>query len=622
MESKKVINITDKEILNKQYKYAGIENLEIEEGVETIGEEAFSNNKITKLKLPKSIKKVGDYAFAFNKVKELTFYNTGIKFGLKCFCCTKECYYGYVNECCQGDIVYEDYSPISKVTIIDGNYKSFIDIIDCIFPDLFEIINGYNIFRFVREINIVNDNISLDDIKKISESALKHPNIKVNIFRNNTLIFTNQTLSVYGEQTNDETIDIENLDVNVIKKKLDEIENKIKNLDPNTKKSIVDEVKLLIKEYQSQLQCLKPQLKSKISVDLNFDFNSFESLDQKLINSLDQIINNLNKKESVLSLSEKINKYQSILQGKEIIGNDDKLKKIKTIVELSEYLNDFKFLNRLCFLLDKIQVAITNNLKDNDTFISKNNDLESLLKKLEEMFIYIDKLIPYFELLKCFDKVGTSELTNEIKEIDIVLSNFNSDLKDEISQKISILKNKYRCIIKDNIKRIVNNKNDIMAAREIELNFRKELHPILVIMQTKIYSCIKVKDLERQILLADKLLHGECIKEKGEIIDLINDITTLANNLELGIDEKCLISDKIDNMLKSIIAHWINTLNTKDISDIVKQFDSEINLKNENLIIEIMIMRELYELKFFLENYAKETKEYNSKVKFLTLFSY
>ncbi len=191
MEKTLVVEGNVKEIERSKYSSMEIENLEIKEGVEIIGERAFFDNNIKKVSLPKSVKKVGDLAFMHNGVEELTFYNNGIEFGKKCFALETECYYGFVHENCPGEVCSEYYSPIQKLTIIDGDYKILSLIAWHKNPENYSL-RGCSLYNNVQEVNLVNDNINLYEVLKIKELANKYPYIRINIIRNNVLIFTNQ----------------------------------------------------------------------------------------------------------------------------------------------------------------------------------------------------------------------------------------------------------------------------------------------------------------------------------------------------------------------------------------------------------------------------------------------
>ena len=162
-----------------QYRSMGIESFEIEDDVAIIGRYAFFGNNIKKVYLPKSVKKVGDAAFMHNGVEELTFYNNGIEFGEECFSLMTEVVGDEYSS--EGFVTY---SPIKKLTIIDGDYEILFKILCTGY--------AYGIFSFVQQIKIVNNNISLLELLKMKRLALTHQNINIEIINKNISIFDNQ----------------------------------------------------------------------------------------------------------------------------------------------------------------------------------------------------------------------------------------------------------------------------------------------------------------------------------------------------------------------------------------------------------------------------------------------
>lgn len=74
----------------KKIKYgafcgSGISNLEIEEGVEQIGETAFAQMKLSVVVLPKSIKEIGSGAFAGNPISTVVIKSKDIKYDKNTF---------------------------------------------------------------------------------------------------------------------------------------------------------------------------------------------------------------------------------------------------------------------------------------------------------------------------------------------------------------------------------------------------------------------------------------------------------------------------------------------------------------------------------------------------------
>ena len=187
MEKTLVVEGNVIEIERSKYSSMEIENLEIKEGVIIIGERAFFGNNIKKVYLPKSVKKVGDAAFMHNGVEELTFHNNGIEFGEECFSLMREA--ENYEDCPSGFVTY---SPIQKLTIIDGDYVILFKILCTAY--------AHNLFSRVQQINIVNNNMGVFELTEIKELANKYPKIKINIIRNNVLIFTNQNDLLTEEQ--------------------------------------------------------------------------------------------------------------------------------------------------------------------------------------------------------------------------------------------------------------------------------------------------------------------------------------------------------------------------------------------------------------------------------------
>lgn len=568
----------EKKIKNFQYQNNNIDELILREGIEEIGENAFSDNNIRKILIPDSVKVIYENAFINNPVEELIYLAPVF----------------WIPHYLTRNLI--------KFTVNKGDY-------DYIY-DTFNIFSFFSPFENIKEINIINSELKLAEKLKIKKFfSKKFPNVKVNILKDDYIknfICKNQ-------------VKCDNLDEE-INNLLNKIKNMISSLDDSTKQLIEKRINELIKQYQNDISKNNPKFEiESSSLELELVPNTLESLRKNLIISLETIIQNLNTKSRILELSKKINEYQEyLLENKNVSDENDKyFYKIKIIIELTNNINNSNFIDKLNKLFEKIKVLITNNLKEDDIvkLTLENQDPEYLFKiQLDTIFDDIvslnNKIAPYIDLLNSLNEKGNSELANELKELDNILSNLSGKLKDELETKVMILKGKYRNITNENIEKIRKNKTDIIEAQEIELSFRKELYPILLKIKEKLPTLIKNKDLNNQINLADKLLCGKEVEANGGIIDLVRDIIGLLNSLDLSIDSNFIINNKIKVMLNSIITHWKDILTTKDTSDIVKEFDSSIGLTSENLIIEVMIMKELYEVKFALENYINDMLEY------------
>lgn len=549
-----------------------IENLILEEGLYQIGKYAFSRNNIRKLYLPKSVKYIGTGCFDKNPLKELVIHNTDI------------------------DIGANNFSEVEKITIIDGDYNSVVNLIikrdDCNFGN-------------VKIINIVNSELSFREKIKIKFLIRHYNNLFVNYLKEFDL---EEFLKPDSNKfTDNDDKEIEDL--------LDKIRKIIESLDFETKKLIEDKVNLLLKEYQKNILSLKPKYGlNNSNVNLTVGDKSFDTMRINLIVSLTIIIQNLNKQERLLEFLKKLNYYQEFIerQLKEDKQDDEILKKIKTIIEFSNSIKENKFKEKLKTLIEKTKQLISNNFHEEDIILTLKdddieNDFKENLNKIYEKMLSIYSIVyPYFGLLNSIEEKSDSELSNELKKIDTIFSSLPT--LDKLKNDYQQIKEKYIKIINDIILKLKKNEETIKT-KDIELNFRKELQIILEKLNKKIPIILNNQILISQITLAIKSLEEET-NENNWIIEFINEIRqTLKNDLiDYDIKEKVLFK------LKSILLKWLAKLSVEDLSEIVKNFDNKIGLENENLIIEIMLLKELYEVKFSLDEYIDKLTNYK-KVK-------
>lgn len=561
------------------YKYdnKNIENLILEEGLLYIGYGAFAHNNIKKLYLPKSVKKVGSRAFNFNPLIEVIFYNNGIKFEDVCFS-----------------------TNVKKITIIDCDYKYLYDFV-------LEKIGYYDIWSHVKEINIVNNKLSFIEKLKIKYLASIYPEIKINILQDINLDdFIKQETS------------IENID-NEVNELLSKIYSMIELLDNKTKQVIIDKINFLINEYQTKLENSKPQFNIENNSSLTIEDTSPKALRNNLIFSLEIIIQNLNNKRKTISLSEKINQYQQYLLGNEInIENDEIFLKIKEIVNVSKSISETKYKDKLSELFEKIKKCILDNL--NVEYVInltlKNYDIETYFKEelnnlYNEVIDLNNKLKPYLNLLKALEEHENGiSLSKELRELEDIFSELIGKSKDELNSEYQKLKERYINILKENILKLKENEFDGLSSDEIELNFRKELHSILERLNKIVPFNLKNKKIYNQLFNGAKVINGKEIAEKGSIIELIKEINQLLENNSLDSTIKEIVSNKII----FILCYWSGILSNRNTSEIVKKFSSEVGLRSENLILEVMILKDLYELKFSVEQYIVESQEYDKAI--------
>ena len=62
------------------------------------------------------------------------------------------------------------------------------------------------------------------------------------------------------------------------------------------------------------------------------------------------------------------------------------------------------------------------------------------------------------------------------------------------------------------------------------------------------------------------------------------------------------------------MCYWNGILSNRNTSEKVKKFSSKVGLTSENLILEVMILKQLYELKFSVEQYIANLQEYDMAI--------
>lgn len=390
-------------------------------------------------------------------------------------------------------------------------------------------------------------------------------------------------------------------------------------MDFDTKKLIEDKVTRLIKEYQKQLQYLKPQFQlNNLSLDLTTDYESPKTLRNNLIISLEILIQKLYFENNLLSLSEKINNYQSFLRkNKEMdIRNDKNFEKIKTIIELAKDIKEPTYSNRLCYLVDEIQEMVTSSLKEENVIklTLENQNIENLFEiklnsLLEEVKTLHDKLLPYSNMLNVLKGEEETNLSRELKTIEnifLTVSDIKQNKLCDLYKLYKNLKTKYIELLTNNILKI-KNRGDFISIQQLEIEFRKELH--LILEQLNIFAPIALENqnIYNQILTAENILKNKETNEIGSIIELTREIIILLNNSLISYS----IKYELENKLNEIFSRWQEALSNNDISEITEDLNCDFGLTSDTLIIEVAILKELYEIKESLERYLIESSEYN-----------
>lgn len=542
-----------------------VDTLILEEGVERI---VFLNSehlKIKRLFLSKSMKSVEAWCGEVHTIENLILYNNDMKIYLR------------------------DYINVKTITVIDGDYK----FVQKIFKEC---------KANLKTIVIVNTNLSNFE-RKIIDKICKSNNVIVQFFDSIDQIDLKQV-----ENTND-----------IVQNLINKIKSMIVSLDDDFQKIINDKINSLIEEYQKKLT--DPEFKlNDSSFNLTTEDNSPKTLKNNLIFALETIIQNLNIKSKVLVFSKKFKNYEMILNNNKIDNTveDENAKKIRTVINLSNFFCESKIKEQLLKLFKETQIMILDNLKDENVIklTLEPQDAEKFFENkldilFEEINILNDRLSSYLNLLKALQGYQNDlNLSIELRQLEQLFSNLMGKSNDELGNLYKNLRDKYINITNDMISKL-KNAEEVISAKEIEINFRKELQPILKEIQQKLTNMLKNQKIYHQ-LSSDNQKY-----ENGAIIDLVKEIKKLSDNNLLTPTMRNTIIDKLSNTL----IYWQCILLNDNISEIVKKFNNKTGLTSENLIIEVEILKELYEIKLNLEEYLNKLQEHNEYITDVNLFN-
>ncbi len=204
---------------------------------------------------------------------------------------------------------------------------------------------------------------------------------------------------------NSNTKTIDNQKVNLINKKIVEIENELNNilLDSDSEKKIENEVEIEFNNNKSVL----------------FSFETFCSENKLLIQEsfdlLDYIIKNLSKEFS--SINEKQKKKNEKTKNM-LIGINEQIKAlIKIIEKIKVYLNDYDIQIYSAFkLFSKIKKI--NKLKNNSKkkYSSLKNNLDKESKFYQDNYLYLTKIKKFISYL-CYKIINNSQNQQELNQL-------------------------------------------------------------------------------------------------------------------------------------------------------------------------------------------------------------
>lgn len=584
----------DKRIEGLQYEHNGLTEVEISSTVEEIGYKAYANNGIRKLYLPSSVKVISEKAFINNAINFLTLY------------------------------------------------------------DSIEKISSHTFGSALKEINIINNGNTINVLKKIKRTHILCDLERIIIIGTPLNLFESLTIKeIFGKQIiikwrslesleqpteiKEETVTVKDLEVQELLNKIrtiteiwnekekQEIEQKINSIIQNYKnlleksKNYLSSNEILVLEplepsmirenFIIKLECLYRDLYSSIYIDLLKKIKEFEIAINN--NEFKKVPTNINSLEDKISFIT----YYSNLYETNYIGILHKvfshIKREITNLQLSN-LHEIPLLT----------------LEDTNTKLE--NEINTLYKEVKRRK----------EIEETLNGKNETSLGVDIKTLLEIINDFGEKDKSTYQKSLSnIIQKYYNLLLKDNN----------MSIELIELDLRKELLPFIASMLT-IKPKPSLNKIKEKIKSCKNLINNQFNKEISEnlLTKSIKEFLQLLENENLNIKEK----EEIKNKLEEIFDKWQNKIETEENEclnylkepDILmisaktykneiqhlleaKNVESEtkellktillknievpklVTLENQNMQIELIILKEILELTKLLEDKIRRNKE-------------
>ena len=256
------------------------------------------------------------------------------------------------------------------------------------------------------------------------------------------------------------------------------------------------------------------------------------------------------------------------------------------------------------------------NLND-DNFSFSNVSVETLKNNL---IIELNKIITNLNSQKKY--INLSKNIEEYKQI--MVSNIDKlpENKKGIDYMIKYITYVSNVFNDDNImiklRNIINNINDKLNHYlnddfnlSIDGDLEVKLYLQIVSLYTEVFklydsklqSYLSLKNILKQLNNSIKLLNNNSNIKIGVIDDFVCEIISYIDTFDRT--DKTIISNK----LLEILNNWINKLNNEGTL-VVKDFPKEIILSDDYIKIQIMILKDLYSIKYKIDDYLNKKKKY------------
>lgn len=436
-----------------------------------------------------------------------------------------------------------------SINYIDDNNIDFSENID--YDKLIENFNKENIYYCKNSFNIINnkfdklkiffDNLNIDynDILKFSK-LICNKNINIDIDYN----YINNEKKFLLDYLDNSFDDLFNMDINKLKSKLDNNNNKIK-------------------DYEIIINNLSLNKPKKID-NIDFDYNIIIKNILSIFKSIDKFIefSSLNISNNLISYN---NFYDNNYNYNKYIKQKLKITNLNKNIEL----NRQKILDIDIILNDNIKQLNTYNNIDKPNIEIKFKTSKSTKKYIDNIFKNIKDIIKYNnDNIDTFNKfTNIISIKTKLKEYDCDEYNYNINCEYCIKRswviKINNLKQEL-FDLESNLDNIVlkNYKNNLLLINKYNLYYNWYQYYLINETKNNIQNCMNLK-----------------ITYNNIIDNNLKEINNIINNNNKFIDYINYLKNKYDNYNNfDIYQKWLKEYN--------KYIDNILLIKNENILIE------------------------------------
>lgn len=596
-----------------------LESVIIPDSVREIGDCALIDNNLKEIELSKNLKYIGSNAFENNNIEKIIINSNYLEINYNAFL-----FNPLKKIKITGEIISREGWQFVSVKVLEIAMY-FVNRAFCsLCPNIEELYIDNNIS--------ISDKVRVKDFLskcKLNEKKhLKNIYIKkeISFMEKATLkrMYPNITF-LYGEQNflpeKKDNTKQENMVKTELQEKIDKIYQLASLLNEEERILIENKVSLLIDKYKDDLKKCQPNFAITDKSPINLQPKDIKTLKINFQKDLDTIINNLAVAKSITKLIEDIKNYKNLFDielaniPKEATTTEEQ---INFIIYTYQKTLDISIKNQLMDILNHFQeeasqeiILAFNNTNKLSLKLDITTDFQMQVTKLyDKIKNFQIKKATYQELLDSLELKNNSELAIDIRTIKEIIKIFYLSDKNKYNEELDKIIRKY----KNYINKIIKDENieNIKKPSEIELEIRKELQPFLEEIQRLTPEAISNHKLQDELINTLKYVKKEEVESfNGAIIDRVKEIEFYLENEYINAD----INAKIYSLITSCLIKWLEELNTNGyriLENIPKNTGTD-KLSN-NFQFELLILKELLNIKDSIENYINESIEYNKTI--------